>query len=48
MIIQFLIKQNLEKRGITVKFDDDDTQKPGWKFAEYELNNYETALPFGF
>ena len=21
----------------TVKFDDDDTRKPGWKFAEHEL-----------
>ena len=28
-----LIKQALEKRGITVKYDDDETQKPGWKFA---------------
>ena len=26
----------LRAKGITVKFDDDDTKKPGWKFAEYE------------
>ncbi len=41
------IKQNLEKRGITVKFDDDDTQKPGWKFAEYELKGVPVRLAMG-
>ncbi len=41
------IKQNLEKRGVTVKFDDDDTQKPGWKFAEYELKGVPVRLAMG-
>ena len=41
------IKQNLEKRGVTVKFDDDDTQKPGWKFAEYELKGVPVRLAIG-
>src|SRR5690349_7351373 len=31
-----LIKKALQTRGITVKYDDRDTYKPGWKFAEYE------------
>ncbi|MGI9545306.1 MAG: aminoacyl--tRNA ligase-related protein, partial [Cyclobacteriaceae bacterium] len=29
------IKAALEAKGISVKFDDRDTYKPGWKFAEY-------------
>ncbi len=41
------IKQNLEKRSISVKFDDDDTQKPGWKFAEYELKGVPVRLAMG-
>lgn len=41
------LKANLEKRGITVKFDDDDTQKPGWKFAEYELKGVPVRLAMG-
>ena len=32
-----IIQSSLEKRGITVKYDDRQTHKPGWKFAEYEL-----------
>nr|HAD52436.1 proline--tRNA ligase [Algoriphagus sp.] len=27
----------LRKVGVSVKFDNRDTHKPGWKFAEYEL-----------
>ena len=38
------VKQALEARGITVKYDDDDTQKPGWKFAEYELKGVPVRL----
>lgn len=41
------VKQALEKRGISVKFDDDDTQKPGWKFAEYELKGVPVRLAMG-
>ena len=29
------IMADLRKAGISVKYDDRDTQKPGWKFAEY-------------
>lgn len=37
----------LKKRGISVKFDDNDTKKPGWKFAEYELKGVPVRLALG-
>jgi prolyl-tRNA synthetase len=33
--------------GISVKFDDRDTYKPGWKFAEYELKGVPLRLGIG-
>lgn len=41
------IKKKLEKRGISVKYDNRDTQKPGWKFAEYELKGVPVRLAMG-
>jgi prolyl-tRNA synthetase len=41
------IKESLEKLGISVKFDDRDTQKPGWKFAEYEFKGVPVRLAIG-
>ena len=41
------IKSSLEQRNITVKFDDRDTYKPGWKFAEYELKGVPVRLAIG-
>lgn len=41
------IKKKLEQKGITVKFDDRDTHKPGWKFAEYELKGIPVRLALG-
>ncbi len=41
------IKSSLEQRNITVKFDDRDTHKPGWKFAEYELKGVPVRLAIG-
>jgi prolyl-tRNA synthetase len=41
------IKADLEAKGITVKFDDRDTHKPGWKFAEYELKGIPVRLAIG-
>ena len=41
------IKQELEKENISVKFDDRDTHKPGWKFAEYELKGVPVRLALG-
>jgi len=37
----------MRSKGITVKFDDDDTKKPGWKFAEYEFKGYPVRLAIG-
>lgn len=41
------IISELKKRGISVKFDDNDTKKPGWKFAEYELKGVPVRLALG-
>ena len=37
----------LESRGVSVKFDNRDTHKPGWKFAEYELKGIPLRLALG-
>ena len=37
----------LRKAGITVKFDDDDQKRPGWKFAEYEAKGVPVRLAIG-
>ncbi len=37
----------LRARGISVKYDDNDTKKPGWKFAEYELKGVPVRLAMG-
>ena len=37
----------LKERNISVKFDDDDTQKPGFKFHEYELKGVPVRLAIG-
>jgi prolyl-tRNA synthetase len=36
-----------KKRGISFKFDDDDTKRPGFKFAEYELRGVPVRLAIG-
>ncbi len=41
------LKEKLEKAGLTVKYDDRDTQKPGYKFAEYELKGVPVRLAIG-
>ncbi len=41
------IKSALTALGISVKFDDRDTQKPGWKFAEYELKGVPVRIALG-
>ncbi|MFO8235874.1 MAG: proline--tRNA ligase [Bacteroidales bacterium] len=41
------IKKQLQDKGYSVKFDDRDTHKPGWKFAEYELKGYPIRLAIG-
>jgi prolyl-tRNA synthetase len=41
------IKKALENKGISVKYDDRDTQKPGWKFAEYEFKGVPVRIAIG-
>jgi prolyl-tRNA synthetase len=42
-----IIKKNLEEKGISVKFDNRDTHKPGFKFAEYELKGVPVRIAVG-
>jgi prolyl-tRNA synthetase len=37
----------LRSKGISVKFDNRDTHKPGWKFAEYELKGVPVRIAMG-
>ena len=41
------IKSDLENAGISVKYDDRDTHKPGWKFAEYEMKGVPVRIAIG-
>ena len=40
-------KAELEANGISVKYDDRDNNKPGWKFADYELKGVPVRLAIG-
>ncbi|MBY0434925.1 MAG: proline--tRNA ligase, partial [Cyclobacteriaceae bacterium] len=41
------IVQNLRKAGLSVKFDNRDTHKPGFKFAEYEMKGVPVRIAIG-
>jgi prolyl-tRNA synthetase len=41
------LMKELKKRGISVKYDDSDAFKPGYKFAEYELRGVPVRLAMG-
>lgn len=41
------IAAGLKKLGISVKVDDDDNRKPGWKFAQYELQGVPLRIAIG-
>jgi prolyl-tRNA synthetase len=41
------IVDQLKAAGISVKYDDDDHQRSGWKFAEYELQGVPIRLGIG-
>lgn len=41
------IVKELKAAGISVKFDDSDNQRSGWKFAEYELRGVPIRLGLG-
>jgi len=37
----------LKANGLSVKYDDRDTYKPGWKFAQYELQGVPVRIAIG-
>ena len=41
------IVERLKALGISVKYDDADNRKPGWKFANYELKGVPVRLALG-
>ncbi len=41
------IQAKLKAKGISVKFDNDTQNKPGWKFAEYELKGVPIRIAMG-
>ena len=41
------LKKELEAKGISVKYDNRDTQKPGFKFAEWELKGVPVRVTMG-
>ncbi len=41
------IRKALQDRGISVKIDLDDTKRPGFKFAEYEMKGVPVRLGLG-
>ncbi len=45
--VAFKLKEQLEDKGISVKYDNRDTHKPGWKFAEYELKGVPVRIAIG-
>jgi prolyl-tRNA synthetase len=44
--VEVIIKE-LRDKGFSVKYDDRDTHKPGWKFAEYEFKGVPVRLAIG-
>ena len=41
------LMMRLRAKGVRVKFDNRDTQKPGWKFNEYELKGVPVRIAIG-
>lgn len=41
------IVANLKAMGISVKYDNSDNARPGWKFAEYELKGVPVRMAIG-
>lgn len=39
--------QDLKVLGVSVKYDDDDSRRPGWKFAEYEMKGVPVRIAIG-
>lgn len=41
------LRELLKSKGIRVKLDDDDKRRPGWKFAQYELQGVPVRVVIG-
>lgn len=42
-----VLSKVLRNKDISVKFDDDDNKRPGWKFAEYEAKGVPVRVAIG-
>ncbi|MDY3337711.1 proline--tRNA ligase [Riemerella anatipestifer] len=45
--VAYELQAKLKALGISVKYDNRDTQKPGWKFAEYEMKGVPVRIAMG-
>ncbi|MDO4763618.1 MAG: proline--tRNA ligase [Flavobacteriaceae bacterium] len=45
--VAYALSDKLKSLGISVKYDNRTTQKPGWKFAEYELKGVPIRVAIG-
>ncbi len=41
------LTKTLKAAGVRVKYDDSDNNRPGWKFAEYEMKGVPVRLTLG-
>jgi prolyl-tRNA synthetase len=41
------LMQDFKAIGVSVKYDDDDSRRPGWKFAEYEMKGVPVRIAIG-
>lgn len=41
------IMRSLKEKGIRVKYDNSDNSRPGWKFAQYELQGVPVRIAMG-
>ncbi|MDP4283882.1 MAG: proline--tRNA ligase [Bacteroidota bacterium] len=42
-----LLIEDFKALGVSVKYDDDDSRRPGWKFAEYEMKGVPVRIAIG-
>lgn len=45
--VAYDLQQKLKAKGISVKYDNRTENKPGWKFAEYELKGVPVRIAIG-
>jgi prolyl-tRNA synthetase len=41
------LMEDFKALGVSVKYDDDDSSRPGWKFAEYEMKGVPVRIALG-